>query len=702
VADFFDNDAITKGWDSRVMRRIVGYLAQSRGLLALVALALALSTAGELVTPVIVRDVVDSALMPTWRLATADIVVAPETRGLPLAGKSTRVGDRLVVPSGILSGLTVARRKALEDRGVLLPGEWHLADLAAAGEEGRAAVAARPALFVVEGDRALVSTADLRSLPESAALSLRAGDLETVRRDVLALLVVLFVALAATFTQTTASALVGQRVMKRLRMELFRHVTSRSLAFLTRQPVGRLVTRMTNDVETINQFFTDVVVAFLKDSSLMVGVLVVLLAMDPHLGLAVLLTLPPIVAVTAVSRNRARDAFRRQRQWLSRVNAFIAERIAGIAVVQLFAGEAAARAEFEGHDRELLKASLGEMYVYATFRPLADFFASVTVAVVLWLGARLVAADTLSLGTMIAFVNLVRMFYSPVMDIADKYTVLQSAMAGGERVFALLDERETIPDRASLPMPDRTAGRIEFDHVWFAYREGEWVLHDLVLVVEPGEMVAIVGPTGAGKTTIANLVTRLWDVQRGSIRVDGADLRDLPVAGLRRAIQPVLQDVFLFTGSVEENIRLGEDVTIERMKAAARAVRADEFIENLPEGYATRLAEGGANLSQGQRQLLSFARVLAHDPSVIILDEATSSIDTETERAVQRGLEALLAGRTSVVIAHRLSTIRHADRIVVVAEGLVAESGNHEELIARKGLYWNLYRLQFGGDLEDD
>lgn len=699
MSDFFDSDAITKGWNSGVTRRIFGYLSPWKGLLALTALALVLSTAGELVTPIIVRQVVDTALMPTWRLAEAAIVDAPEARGLAIGDTSTAVGDRLAVPANLLSSLRADKRSALEKRGLLLPGEWYLADLAAAGPRGREVVAARSATISVEGDYALISTAELRGLPAADALALRARDLATVRTDVLVLVLVLVVVFVAAFAQTTSSALVGQRVMKRLRMELFEHVTSRSLAFLTRQPVGRLVTRMTSDVETINQFFTDVIVAFLKDTSLMIGVIVVLFAMDLRLGVAVFVTLPPILAATVVSRGKARDAFRRQRQWLSRVNAYIAERVAGIAVVQLFAGQARARTEFEARDRELLKASLGEMYVYATFRPLVDLFANTTIAVVLWLGSRLVSAETLSLGTLIAFVNLVRMFYSPVMDISDKYTILQSAMAGGERVFGLLDEKESIPDRPTLSMPERVAGRIEFDHVWFAYRDEEWVLRDFCLVVEPGEMVAIVGPTGAGKTTIANLVTRLWDVSRGSIRLDGIDIRDLPLADLRRAVQPVLQEVFLFTGSVEENIVLGGGVSRERMETAARAVQADDFVWNLPQGYATELAEAGANLSQGQRQLLCFARVLAHDPAVVLLDEATSSIDTETERMVQRGLEALLAGRTSLVIAHRLSTIRHADRIVVLTEGRVAEEGTHEELLARKGIYWNLYRLQFGGDL---
>jgi ATP-binding cassette subfamily B multidrug efflux pump len=550
---------------------------------------------------------------------------------------------------------------------------------------------------VVDGTRALIRNADLRSLPAAEARSLRLRDLAYVSERAFILLIVLALVLVSTFVQAFASSLIGQRVMKDLRMELFRHVSTRSLAFLSRQPVGRLATRLTSDVETINQFFTDVIVAFLKDASLMAGVLVVLLAMDARLALVALLTLPPVLVATVVSRGRARDAFRRQRQWVSKVNSYIAERLAGISIVQLFVREEASRREFEAHDRELLKASLGEMYVYATFRPLVDLLANISTAIVIWYGAKLLSVELLSLGTLIAFVNLIRMFYSPVMDISEKFTLLQSAMAGGERVFGLLDAPDTIPDSGTLPMPAAVRGHIEFDHVSFAYKEGEWILHDLSFTVEPGEMVAIVGPTGAGKTTIANLITRLWDIQKGAIRIDGFDVRDLSLPGLRRAVQPVLQDVFLFSGTIEENIRLGEEVSVERMITAAGAVHADEFVDRLPAGYSSQLSEGATNISQGQRQILSFARVLAHDPSIIILDEATSSVDTETERMIQRGLEALLEGRTSVVIAHRLSTIRHADRILVLSEGRVAESGRHAELLAKKGLYWNLYRLQYGG-----
>ncbi len=699
MSDFFESDAITKGYDAGISRRIFNYIRPYKALVAATALALLVGTAGELVLPIVVRSIVDRALMPSWRTVGTAAEPAPEAKDLHLAGDEPRVGGRFVIPTARIAALTARDRAALEARGLIDALDWYYCDLSTLGEPGRAVVAQRSALFLLEGRHAIILSRDLKTLTPAEARSLRSSDLALVSSLSFLLLAVLLVVLCCAFVQTFASSLIGQRIMKDLRMEIFRHASTRSLAFLSRQPVGRLVTRMTSDVETINQFFTDVIVAFLKDAALMVGVLIVLLSMDVRLALVALATLPPVLIVTLISRGKARDAFRRQRQWVSKVNSYIAERLSGISVVQLFIREEASRREFEAHDRELLGASLGEMYVFATFRPLVDLFANISVAVVLWYGASLLSLQILSLGTLIAFVNLIRMFYAPVMDISEKYTLLQSAMAGGERVFALLDETERVPDSPKVAMPSSIRGHIEFDRVSFAYKEGEWILRDLSFSVEPGEMVAIVGPTGAGKTTIANLITRLWDIQRGSIRIDGHDLRQLPLDGLRKAVQPVLQDVFLFSGSIEENIRLGDEVTVDRMRAASAAVHADEFIDRMPGGFAEVLSEGAANISQGQRQLLSFARVLAHEPSIIILDEATSSIDTETEQLVQRGLEALLAGRTSVVIAHRLSTIRHANRILVLAEGAVAESGTHEELLQLRGLYWNLYRLQYGGDV---
>ncbi len=691
MADYFETDEVTKGYDHTLAARIMGYAWKYRGLMAATFLFLALATAGELYAPVLVRDTMDNAVMPTYAsVGEVDSAVAAR---LGIDGETPRAGGRAYVPRGRVDRLDPAERAELVARGLVDQGGYYVFPLdtpAAREVAGRVRAARGP-----DDAWAAIGAATLGSLSAADARAIRARDLRTIGVNVAVFFGALALVLVATFFQTLLSSLVGQLVMKDLRLELFRHVARQSLSSLSRQPVGRLVTRLTSDVETINEFFTNVVVSFAKDLAVMIGVLVVLVSLDVKLGIAVLATLPPVLFVTLLARTRARDAFRRQRTWLSKVNSYIAEHVAGVAVVKLFAAERRCSETFRAHDRELMKANLGEMQVFATFRPLVDFFSSVSLAVILWFGSILFADGALSLGTLIAFVNLIRMFYSPVQDISEKYTLLQSAMAGSERVFKVLDDSDEIPDAPSRPLPSPVRGAIEFDRVWFAYKEDEWILRDVSFAVAPGEMVAIVGYTGAGKTTIANLIARMWDVNRGEIRLDGVPVRDLPLGELRRSVRPVLQDVFLFSGDVGENIRLGSGIDDEAVRRAARAVGADSFIESLPGGYAADLAEGAANISTGQRQLLSFARVVAHDPAVIVLDEATSSVDTETEKLVQKGLAEMLKGRTSIVIAHRLSTIRHADRILVLSGGRIVEQGRHDELMAAGGAYQKLYTIQY-------
>ena len=701
MAEYFESDDAARGYDPKIARRILACMKPHGRLVAVCVAALAIGTAGELFLPVILRKIVDDSLTVSWRAIAARAAQLPEAGPLRIAGNEPAIGGRFFLRDERIAALSIAQRDSLEDLSLLDPVPRYLLRVEPSDGAQARALAAAGALIESEGRWAAIALSDLRGLDGGTARALRSADARAIAAGTLLLLISLAAAMGASFVQAVASNTVGLRVMKDLRMRLFRHASTRSLSYLSRQPVGRLVTRMTSDVETINQFFSDVLLAFAKDGAVMIGVLCVLFALDAKLALIMAATLPPVAVATVVSRTRARDAFRRQRRSLSRVNSYIAERISGIAVVALFAREEASRREFEAHDRELMRASLGEMYVFAVFRPVVDFLSSSSTAVVIWAGAALLGAGSLSLGTLVAFANLVRMFYSPVIDLAEKYTMLQSAMAGGERVFALLDEGDSIPDEPKTAAPSPVRGEIAFESVRFGYKDDEPVLRDLSFRVRAGESVAIVGATGAGKTTVANLMTRLWDPQGGRITLDGLPVRDLPLRDLRRSVQPVLQELFLFSGTIEENIRLGDEVSRESMVAAARAVRADEFIERLPGGYQARLAEGGTNLSQGQRQLVSFARVLARDPAVIVLDEATSSIDTETEILVRRGMEALMRGRTSIAIAHRLSTIRHADRIIVLSRGTIAEQGTHDELVALGGIYWNLYRLQFGGETEE-
>jgi ATP-binding cassette subfamily B protein len=507
--------------------------------------------------------------------------------------------------------------------------------------------------------------------------------------------IILILVFGFTFFQTWTSNLMTQRVMKDMRLGLFRKTVSQSTGFLSRHPVGRIVTRLTGDVQTMDEFFTDVLIAFLKDISIMAGTIVTMFILSPQLAALVLVILPPVLVVTLISRVKARDAFRRQRTASSKVYAYLAERLAGMQVVQLFRQEKRSLQEFKKGNEELLDANLGEMYVFATFRPIVEWFSTLTMAILIVAGSKMALSDSISLGVLIAFINLVQMFFNPVTDIAEKYTMLQSAMAGGEKVFKLMDTDEHIEDAGTHEIDDEVRGNVEFDNVHFAYKKGEDVLKGLTFNIKPGEMAAIVGYTGAGKTTIINVLARLWDIDAGVIRLDGIPIKEIPLEQLRRSIMPVMQDVTLFSGTIEENISLGLDISEEKIIEAAKTVHAHEFISGLPDGYKTELSEKAANISTGQRQLISFARVIAHNPRVVILDEATSSIDTETERLIQLGIKTVLTGRTSFVIAHRLSTIKDADRIMVLSGGRLAEEGSHDELIAHGGLYAGLYRLQY-------
>jgi ATP-binding cassette subfamily B protein len=702
VADYFETEEVVKEYDSKITARILSYLKPYRALAFLAFAALVFSTLGELLVPVLQQRLIDRAVISRFlalrpsaaRRAALSPEAAKTLEGLEAAGGALLAGEVLFIPQD--QNIRFSRRVEGELRagGILDGGQWYAFTVT---ENAARVMEAHPALFTggpAPGTAAAIPVERLAELsPEERGL-IRAGDLALITRIVCLLLAILAGVLIFTFIETWTSVLIGQRVMKDIRLELFKKTASQSTAFLSRHPVGRIVTRLTGDVETINEFFTNVLIAFLKDFSVMAGALITLFILSPRLAVVTILTLPPVLALTVFSRVKARDAFRRQRTASSRVNSYLSERLSGIQVVQLFLGERRSVKEFASRNREYLKANMAEMYVYATFRPIIDFLSTLTTATVIAVGAHFALSLSLSLGVLIAFINLTALFYSPVMDIAEKYTLLQSAMAGGERVFALLDTEERIPDRGTRRI-EKVRGRVEFNHVSFAYKEGEEVLKDLSFTVHPGEMAAIVGYTGAGKTTIINALTRLWDTPRGSVTLDGIPVADIPLEELRRAALPVLQEVFLFSGTVAENISLGLPLGREEIIAAAKAVHAHEFISRLPGGYDTALSEGAANISSGQRQLLSFARVIAHNPALVILDEATSSIDTETERLIQLGVERILAGRTSIVIAHRLSTIRHADRILVLSGGRLVEEGRHEDLIARNGLYAGLYRLQF-------
>ena len=513
----------------------------------------------------------------------------------------------------------------------------------------------------------------------------------------LVLLALMTLGFVANYVQTYLLHWTGQHVMFDLRQEIYRHLQGLALSFFDRNPTGRLVTRVTNDVEALNEMYTGLFVGLFRDVFLLVGIVIAMFGLSPYLALVCLAILPLIGGVTVLFRMRIRDAYRQVRIKLARINAFMAENIAGMRVIQIFHREEAQARQFARVNREYYDASMVQLMIFATFRPAIDLISTGAVTLLLWFGGLKAMEGTVSLGVLFAFINYVQQFFRPISNLTEQYNVLQTAMASAERIFQLLDTKEIIPTPAHpRSLPPRLRGEVEFDHVWFAYQNDDWVLRDVSFRIEPGQTVALVGHTGAGKSSIISLLSRFYEIQKGSIRVDGIDLREVDPAELRRHIAVVLQDVFLFTGNIRDNIRLNRtEMGDERIREALQEVGALSFVESLPGGLDATVTERGSTFSAGQRQLLAFARALAFDPSILVLDEATANIDTETERLIQAALRRVSAGRTTIVIAHRLSTIQHADQIIVLHKGRVHEVGTHQELLALGGLYYDLYRLQY-------
>jgi ATP-binding cassette subfamily B protein len=521
-------------------------------------------------------------------------------------------------------------------------------------------------------------------------------DLPGVARIAIAYLAALLGAFGCRYLEQYVMNLVGQRVMFDLRQQLFSHLLEQNIRFFTKNPIGRLMTRVTSDVDVLSEMFSAGVVSIIEDILKLVGIMVILLWMDWRLALATFAVLPGVVFTAAVFRARVRQTYRRVRTAIAKINAFLQENLVGMQVVQLFNHEAHNLGRFRRLNQEHLQAHLDTVFYHAVFFPAIELLGAVALALILWVGGGEIAHGAITFGVLVAFIQYAQSFFRPISDLSEKYGIMQAAMASSERIFKLLDTHEVTPEAQAPETPGPMQGAIEFDRVSFAYEADDFVIKDLTFKIAPGERVAVVGATGAGKTTLVNLLVRFWDPTRGAVRVDGYDTRAVPLAWLRRGIGVVQQDPFLFAGSVLENVSLGRDeIPPAAIQAAAARVHADPFIRQLPEGYATPVREGGSSLSGGQRQLLAFARALAYDPQILVLDEATSSVDTETEAAIQAGLEELLTGRTALIIAHRLSTVRSADRILVMHHGELRETGTHEELLASGGIYSKLYELQY-------
>ncbi len=548
-----------------------------------------------------------------------------------------------------------------------------------------------------------------------------AGDVDGLTRLALLLLGVLVLSYVFEAVQTYALQVTGQRIIFDLRMQIHAHLQSLDVAFFDRNPVGRLMTRVTTDVDALNDLFASGVVSVFRDVFMLTGIAIVLFVMDWRLALVALSVLPLIAAVTQWFRRHARQSYRDVRGWIARINAFLQENVTGMATVQLFRREARQYERFDAINRACRDAHLASIFFYAVFYPAIEVLGALAVASIIWFGGAWTLQGSLELGSLVAFVLYSQRFFRPISDLSEKFNVLQAAMASSERIFALLDtpvgvadpaapaaalrehlrddqrdHGDAVADPAAPAAAVRGGGHIRFENVWFAYRGDHFVLEDVTFDVAPGQRVGVVGATGAGKSTVLNLLMRFYDVDRGRITIDGVDIRDLPLHDLRSRFGLVLQDVYLFSGTVADNIRLGDEaITDDDVRRAARGVHADRFIASLSDGLETAVAERGATFSAGQRQLLSFARALACQPPVLLLDEATSSVDTDTERLIQDALHVLMSGRTTIAIAHRLSTVQDMDTILVFHKGRLREQGSHQRLLAKRGLYHTLYQLQY-------
>ncbi len=496
--------------------------------------------------------------------------------------------------------------------------------------------------------------------------------------------------------QALLMAKLGQNTLMQIRREVFRHILHMPMKILDRYSSGRLITRATNDVETLNELFAEVMVNLIRDVLLLIGIAVMMLIIDWQLALVAFVTTPLIALVTILIRTKLRKNFVVLKQLIGMINGFVAENIAGMRLVQIFCREKAKMKEFDQLNDDYCKRTLIQIKLNSVMRPMMEVINNLGIVLLIWFGLRGLTEGTLQIGVLYAFTSYIRRFFEPINDLAEKYSSIQSAAVSADRIYELLDQNEELEDlEDGKPLPALN-GHVEFKNVWFAYEEGEWVLRDVSFVLEPGQSAAIVGATGAGKSTIISLMLRFYDIQKGSILLDGMDIREHKLSDLRRQIAIVLQDVFLFSGSIAENIRLGDDqIDDDQIAEALKMSYADAFIRRLSKRMSTRVTERGSTFSAGQRQLLSFARAIARKPSIFILDEATANIDTETEQLIQQSIEQVTSQCTTIIIAHRLSTIRHCDQILVMHDGKLSEIGSHEQLLARHGRYAELYKAQF-------
>ena len=659
------------------MKRLLSYLKPHRFVMTTATVLVLFIIAVELYRPIIIGDAIDNFINGYYRpyvLANEDDREVITWNGLDLTRKT---GEELTLLPESTECYQI----------FLYHDSYYMAESITPSECTRLRDADNEYLEnYVQNGAPLLGREELKEL--------RTYDFVGILRAALLYLLMLLIGFILNYMDTWMLQKMGQKIVYQMREEVFTHIHSLSLTFFNSTPVGKLVTRVSNDTEAINELFSSILVKLFKNTVKIVGYAVVMISIDVRMAGLSFLLLPVVTFLTFLFQILSRKAYQITRTKITDLNTFLSEHISGMRLIQIFAREEAKYKQFKGKSQELFEANWREVMIFAIFRPAIYLTSILAMVIVIGGGSYWVLQGTLSLGTLFIFISYISSFFEPIQDLAEQFGTLQSSLASAEKIFSVLDVKPEITSPAS-PVPVQIKGRIEFRHVWFAYEKDDYVLKDVSFVIEPGQKIAFVGATGAGKSSILNLIGRYFDIQKGEILIDGVNIRDIDTDVLRRAIGQVQQDVFIFTGDIKNNISLNNgEISLEQIQTAAQTVGADSFIQKLPGGYDEPVTERGSTLSAGQRQLLSFARTLAYDPTILVLDEATANIDTETESLITKALERLMEGRTTIMVAHRLSTIQHADKIIVMHHGEIREQGSHQELLHKNGLYRKLYDLQ--------
>lgn len=677
----FEEENLGKNYDSRLMKRLLKYAKPYRLFFAISIILLFATTITDLSGPLIMKKVIDDYLYGYTKPLTATMA-APNEKSID-GKKFTQVdGVKNINPDDIYS-IVYRGKDAYLVTGYVQSGTNTAVSITNDPTDGTLILKTKDGSF------------HAKSLTKDEIKILRAQDISSVKFFGLLFMGIIVLGFVLNFFQISLLSYTSQTIIFNMRMEIFSHIQKLPLQFFDKNPVGRLVTRVINDTENLNEMYTNVLVNLVKDICILTGISIIMLSLNYKLALIVLAVLPVVAIAAGIFRIKIRKIYRSVRVLLAKINTSMYENISGMRIIQVFGREKENYKKFEEINTSYYKAGMKEIVAFGLFRPLNDLISALCLSVLLWFAGGDVISGTLQFGVMFAFVNYITMFFQPINDLSEKYNILQSSMASSERIFLILDTPAEEDEGDDLPDIKNIEGDIEFKNVWFAYNNEEWVLRDVSFKVPKGKTVAIVGATGAGKTSIINLINRLYEIQKGEISIDGINVKSISKKSLRKLMSVVLQDVFLFGGTIKDNIKLNNDISDEAVIRASQNVNAHKFIEKFDNKYDEVVRERGATLSAGQRQLLAFARALAYNPTILILDEATANIDTETEQLIQDALKKITENRTTIVIAHRLSTIQHADMIVVLHKGKIRETGTHQELLSKKGMYFNLYNLQY-------